>query len=140
MKITREQFESQEVLTAMDEIALLLYVSQSLRRMAPTFQSSAYVDKETEADQPARVVLRAVRKVASSLMEPLFFANVKRDESLAAARSEGLETLRKAFKSAQKLAALERETLKQTTALGTGIQKTVLLPLSDIITRWSAAV
>jgi hypothetical protein len=93
MNLTREHFDGAGYLDAMDEVAMLLFVTQELRKMSVSFTKSQEIDKRRDADASASVVLRTIGAVANGLMAPLFEKSAKRESMLLEARKRGLKKL-----------------------------------------------
>ncbi|MGK5049824.1 hypothetical protein ACQ4WP_28650 [Janthinobacterium sp. GB4P2] len=135
MTLTRDQFDSPGYLPAMDEIAMLLFITQELRKMSVTFANSPEIEKR-DADAPASVALKAIGSVAQSLVVPLFLKSSKREPMLAAARKEGVKKLDIAVKNAGILANMERQAFAGTAARGDNIQVQVIGRLEVILESW----
>jgi hypothetical protein len=135
MNLTRDKFDGPGYLPAMDEVAILLFASQELRKMSETFENSPEIDKR-HADGPATAALKAIGSVAQSLMAPLFVKSSKREPMLLAARKDGLEKLAIAIRNAAILAKMEANALIGTGARGDNIQVQVIDRLEHISAAW----
>lgn len=135
MTLTRDQFDSPGFFPAMDEVAVLLFVTQELRKMALTFTNSPEIDKR-DADAPATVALKAISAVAQSLMAPLFQKAATREAMLLAARKKGVKKLEVAIKNISVLAEMERQAFASSAARGDNIQVQIIDRINEIVVAW----
>lgn len=101
MNLIRGDFEP-DTLAVLDQIALLLYITEQLRKTAATFDASPELDRG-HAQKDARFILKFTWAISKGLMSALYLNATNRDGRLADTYKEAAEGLEEAIRRATRL-------------------------------------
>lgn len=134
MNFTQDHFDN-NTFRALEEIKMLTFISQELRKMAPTFENSLEIDKN-HANAPAIVVLKSIEDIANSLQRAILKKFERREKQLSVARKKGADKLSIAIEQACILAKMEQGAFKGIDASRSMIKVQVIDRLTQIVTTW----
>jgi hypothetical protein len=139
MNITRKNFDD-ERLALMDEIAILLLATQTLRGAGEAFENTEDIRTNRTFDTAAPV-LKFLENTAVDLLRATFKGRTKRSNLAASTREKSGKTLKTLIPQIEKLAKQEIAIYKDDShggkALGTSIRDLVLHPLNGLLSAWS---
>lgn len=141
MDITRKNFDEQR-LVLMDEIAVLVLATQTLRAAGEAFENTEDIREDRTYDT-AKQVLQFLENTAVDLLRATFASKTKRAQLAASTHEKGGETLSELMPKIEKLAkqeiAIYEDGRRDRSPLGTSIRDLVLRPLKQLLSAWSPA-
>lgn len=130
MNLSRENF-SNESLKVMDQVAILLYLSEQVLSLNDTFKSNKHIK---EATSDAKEILDFARSVSKSLMGALFHSKNNRRTKLIDAYDESILDINSVIEAAKRLQSLEE---MDTKGKGSVIAIGVLARLENLKRIWT---
>jgi hypothetical protein len=130
--LTRNHFDSSTLL-AMDDIALLLHISLSVKGMSSTFKNATELD--ARRFKPA--AMRVIKATSAAAQDLLDLAFKQKPEHLRRIRFQHIVKLTAAVEAAAGLAEQEHAAFPEIASKGT-IEFCVVRPLQELCERWQA--
>jgi hypothetical protein len=137
MQLTREDFDP-VVVSAMDEIATLVYACHALHKAGATFANAPELDR-SEAEPDAETALMLCREMANDLLLTTTRKPKRLDALLLSDRRNAAVKIEEAIACVRRLADQETEAMMAAGANGNWIRKRVLAPLVSLQSVWSAS-
>jgi hypothetical protein len=130
---TKERFDK-DTIEVMNQIAILLAVSQLLRQMAKTFVNNANLAerKEDEGNPRAKKILGFTRRTATDMLHVVFGPKDKRASRILVIQTAAARKLPSVLLAAQELSRMERDELNVDPVIAAQVWK----PLNQLYEAW----